>query len=69
VSDVKTPRMDSHALVKAGLEFRPGLKVLMMTGYAQDPPPDLIREQQIEILRKPFNVDLLCQMAAAMASA
>jgi DNA-binding NtrC family response regulator len=69
VSDIKMPRMDGYALVKAGLEFKPGLKVLMMTGYAEDPPPDLIREQQIEILRKPFNVDLLCQMADAMTSA
>ena len=42
---------------------------LMMTGYAQDPPPDLIRERQIEILRKPFNLDRLCQMADSMTSA
>jgi DNA-binding NtrC family response regulator len=68
VSDIKMPRMDGYALVKAGLEFKPGLKVLMMTGYAQDPPPELIREHQIEILRKPFNLDRLCQMAAVMTA-
>lgn len=68
VSDIKMPRMDGYALVKAGLQFKPGLKVLMMTGYAQDPPPDLIREQRIEILRKPFNLDRLCQIADAMTS-
>jgi two-component system, cell cycle sensor histidine kinase and response regulator CckA len=68
VSDIKMPRMDGYTLVKAGLEFKPNLKVLMMTGYAQDPPPELIREQQIEILRKPFNLDRLCQMADAMTS-
>jgi DNA-binding NtrC family response regulator len=68
VSDVRMPRMDGFSLVKAGLEFKPALKVLMMTGYAQDPPPDL-REKQIEILRKPFNLDRLCQMADAMTGA
>ncbi len=66
VSDIKMPRMDGYALVKAGLEFKPDLKVLMMTGYAQDPPPDLIREKRIEILRKPFNLDRLCQMANSL---
>jgi CheY-like chemotaxis protein len=37
VSDIKMPRMDGYALVTAGLEFKPDLKVLLMTGYAQDP--------------------------------
>ena len=69
VSDIKMPRMDGYTLVKAGLDFKPDLKVLMMTGYAQDPPPDLIRERHIEILRKPFNLDRLCQMAEAITSA
>jgi DNA-binding NtrC family response regulator len=69
VSDIKMPRMDGYALVKAGLDFKPDLKVLMMTGYAQDPPPDLIRERRIEILRKPFNLDRLCQMAETMTAA
>jgi DNA-binding NtrC family response regulator len=68
ISDIKMPRMDGYALVKAGLEFKPALRVLMMTGYAQDPPPDLIRERQIEILRKPFNLDRLCQMADAITT-
>jgi DNA-binding NtrC family response regulator len=69
VSDVKMPRMDGYALVQAGLEFKPDLKILMMTGYAQDPPPDLIRERRIEILRNPFNLDRLCQMAETMTTA
>ena len=69
VSDVKMPRMDGYALVQAGLEFKPDLKILMMTGYTQAPPPDLIRERQIETLRKPFNLDRLCELADAMTSA
>jgi DNA-binding NtrC family response regulator len=68
VSDVKMPRMDGYALVQAGLEFKPNLKILMMTGYAQEPPPELIRQRQIETLRKPFNLDRLCELADAMTS-
>jgi CheY-like chemotaxis protein len=43
VSDIKMPRMDGYALVTAGLEFKPDLKVLLMTGYAQDPPRNFSR--------------------------
>jgi DNA-binding NtrC family response regulator len=63
VSDIKMPRMDGYALVQAGLTFRPDLKILMMTGYAEDPPPGLIRDRHIEILHKPFNLDRLCELA------
>jgi hypothetical protein len=41
----------------------------MMTGYAEDPPPSLIRDRQIEILHKPFNLDRLCELADAMTLA
>ena len=41
VSDIKMPRMDGYALAEAGLALRPELKILLMTGYAQEPPPAL----------------------------
>jgi len=66
ISDIKMPRMDGYALIRAGWTLRPDLKVLMMTGYAEDPPPSLIRDRQIEILHKPFNLDRLCELADAM---
>ena len=44
------------------------LKVLLMTGYAQDPPPDLLRDRHIETLHKPFNLDRLCELAAEMTA-
>ena len=43
VSDIKMPRMDGYALAEAGLALRPELKILLMTGYAQEPPPALLR--------------------------
>jgi DNA-binding NtrC family response regulator len=66
VSDVRMPRMDGYTLIKAALELRPDLKILMMTGYAEDPPPYLIPAHQIEVLYKPFDLDLFCQIADTM---
>ena len=66
ISDVKMPRMDGYALVQAGLAFKPDLQILLMTGYAEDPPPGLLRGGQVEIMRKPFDLDRLCARAAEM---
>ena len=68
VSDIKMPRMDGYALVEAGLAFRPELKVLLMTGYSQEPPPAIQKIQDIQILRKPFNLERLCALAAEMTA-
>jgi CheY-like chemotaxis protein len=69
VSDIKMPRMDGYALVTAGLEFKPDLKVLLMTGYAQDPPPQFLKARDIQILHKPFNLEKLCALATEMVAA
>ena len=68
VSDIKMPRMDGYALVEAGLVFRPDLKVLLMTGYAQEPPPQVLKAREIQILHKPFNLERLCALAAQMTA-
>jgi CheY-like chemotaxis protein len=67
VSDIKMPRMDGYALVEAGLSFRPDLKILLMTGYSQDPPPQ-IKSREIQILHKPFNLERLCALAVEMTA-
>lgn len=66
VSDIKMPRMDGYALAAAGLEFKPDLKVLLMTGYAHEPPPQVLKARHIPILHKPFNPERLCALAADM---
>lgn len=68
VSDIKMPRMDGYRLVEAGLEFRPDLKVLLMTGYAQTPPPQVLKARELQILHKPFNLEKLCTLAAQMTA-
>lgn len=68
VSDIKMPRMDGYALVEAGLELKPDLKVLLMTGYAGEPPSHLIKAADIQVLHKPFNLERLCALAAEMTA-
>jgi CheY-like chemotaxis protein len=69
VSDIKMPRMDGYALVQAGRIFRPDLKVLLMTGYAQEPPAEVAALKGVRTLHKPFNLDKLCQLAGEMLNA
>jgi CheY-like chemotaxis protein len=66
VSDIRMPRMDGYAPVEAGLQFKPALKVLLMTGYAQKPPPHIVKA--VQILHKPFNLERLCAVAAEMTA-
>jgi CheY-like chemotaxis protein len=68
VSDIKMPRMDGYALVEAGLKLKPALKVLLMTGYSGEPPPDLVKAAEIQILHKPFNLERLCALAVEMTA-
>lgn len=68
VSDIKMPRMDGYALVEAGLALRPGLKVLLMTGYAPNPPPTMPKTGGIQVLHKPFNLERLCALATEMTT-
>jgi CheY-like chemotaxis protein len=68
VSDIKMPRMDGYSLVEASLAFRPDLKVLLMTGYANEPQPQSLKTRAIPILHKPFNLERLCAMAMQMTA-
>jgi CheY-like chemotaxis protein len=65
VSDIRMPGMDGYALAEAGLELRPDLKVILMTGYAAD-PPQLVLDRQIGTFRKPFDTNLLCRRAVEL---
>ena len=66
VSDIKMPRMDGYALAQAGIMLRPELKILLMTGYAQDPPPALLKAREIKTLHKPFNLERLSELVGEM---
>ena len=66
VSDIKMPRMDGYALAEAGLALKPDLKILLMTGYSHSPPPALLKQAEVQILHKPFNLERLCALAAEL---
>ena len=68
ISDIKMPRMNGYQLVEAGKALRPEMKVLLMTGYAQDPIPDSMTRAGIRVLYKPFNVDELSVWAQRVLS-
>lgn len=55
LTDVKMPGLNGYQLAEAGLSLRPAMKVMLMTGYADEAIPDIIREASIPILHKPFD--------------
>lgn len=69
VSDIRMPKMNGYQLVEAGLALRPDLKVLLMTGYTQDPVPAHLTSRGVAIIYKPFDEDKFVTMAKRMISA
>lgn len=66
LSDIKMPRMGGFELAKACLKLRPSVKILLMTGYTNEAVPPEIAQAKVPILRKPFDVDQLPELASKM---
>lgn len=69
VSDIRMPRINGFQLVEQGLALRPDLKVLLMTGYTQDPVPEHLTSRGVAIIYKPFDEDRFVAMARGMIAA
>jgi CheY-like chemotaxis protein len=63
ISDIKMPGLNGYQLAEVGLALRPGLKVLLMTGYAQEPIPEKIKRAGARVIYKPFDFDVLSALA------
>ncbi|MGD0144865.1 MAG: response regulator [Rhizomicrobium sp.] len=63
VSDIKMPGLNGYQLAEAGLALRPELKVVLMTGYAQEPIPEKIKRAGARVIYKPFDFDVLTALA------
>jgi CheY-like chemotaxis protein len=63
ITDVRMPEMDGWTLAETALKFRADLKVLLITGYDQSPEPGTHSFRTFPILRKPFNLQTLCDRA------
>ena len=59
ISDIKMPGMNGYQVVDLGLTIRPKLKILLMTGYAQEPMPKTANYTGVQVLHKPFDFNAL----------
>ncbi|HJU27394.1 MAG TPA: response regulator [Rhodanobacteraceae bacterium] len=65
LSDIRLPGMNGYELAEAGRMLRPGLKIILMTGYASGPMPSTLEHAVYRVLQKPFELDTLSDMIAA----
>ena len=63
ISDVVMPGMDGPAMVEEARKQRPDLKVLFMSGYAEEQLRDSIGVDNAHFLPKPFSVQDLAEAA------
>jgi CheY-like chemotaxis protein len=69
LSDIKLPDIDGYRVAEAGSALRPGLKVILMTGYAPSPLPPALESVVYRVLQKPFSLEALPgTIAAALGS-
>jgi PAS domain S-box-containing protein len=59
VTDIGLPGLNGRQLADAGRERRPNLKILFMTGYAEDAAGKSFLGPGMEIITKPFTMDVL----------
>ena len=67
VTDVGLPGLDGRQVARAARKTRPDLKVLLITGYAQNAVGgDLNLEEGMELLTKPFTLEVLAARVRTM---
>jgi CheY-like chemotaxis protein len=63
VTDVRLPGVGGYQLADIALARRPSLKVILVTGFAQDPVPDKLTKAGVKIFYKPYDLDVLAATA------
>ncbi|KTS40188.1 hypothetical protein NS228_12160 [Methylobacterium indicum] len=66
VTDVGLPGLNGRQLADAAREHRPDLKVLFITGYAENAAMAGFLAPGMQMITKPFPIDLLAQRIRAM---
>jgi two-component system cell cycle sensor histidine kinase/response regulator CckA len=69
ISDVVMPGMDGPAMVEQALKERPDLKILFMSGYAEEQLRDSIDVDRAHFLPKPFSVQELAEATKRVLAA
>jgi len=70
LSDIRMPVMDGIELAHKAAASQPGLKILLMTGYAeQRERADDLMEKIVDVVSKPFSLpDIRIAVAKALAA-
>ncbi|HEX7705604.1 MAG TPA: response regulator [Thermoanaerobaculia bacterium] len=55
LTDVKMPGLNGYQLAEASLSLRPGMPVMLMTGFADEDVPEVVSRASIPTIRKPFD--------------
>jgi two-component system cell cycle sensor histidine kinase/response regulator CckA len=69
ISDVVMPGMDGPTMVREARQSRPDLKILFMSGYAEEQLRKSIDIENIAFLPKPFSVTDLAEAARRVVMA
>ena len=69
ISDVVMPGMDGPTMVNEARKGRPDLKILFMSGYAEEQLRKSIDIENVNFLPKPFSVVELAEAARRAAGA
>jgi CheY-like chemotaxis protein len=69
LSDIKLPDIDGYQVAEAARNLRPGVKVILMTGYAPTPLPPSLQSVVYRVLQKPFSLETLPGMVTAALEA
>lgn len=69
LSDIKLPDIDGYQVAEAARTLRPGMKVILMTGYAPSPLPPSLQSVVYRVLQKPFSLETLPDMVNAALDA
>ena len=69
VSDIIMPGMDGHTLVNLVRQEMPDMKVILMSGYAEDMLEEIERDPSLHFLGKPFTLkDLAAKVKDVLVS-
>jgi CheY-like chemotaxis protein len=66
VTDIGLPGLNGRQLADAGRTTRPELKILFMTGYAENAASSNFLTPGMEIIAKPFEMDALARRVRQM---
>jgi two-component SAPR family response regulator len=66
VTDVGLPGVNGRQLADAARDLRPGMKVLLITGYAGTALERIEIAHDMRVIRKPFGLDKLTDTVGVM---